>query len=124
MIRIIPLAVLLAPAIAFAQSASTTSHPASPPPASSSPSQPAGNSPAAAGTSDTGGSPAHYTSMSDATSKCSGDTVVWANPTSKALHVSGDRYFGKSKRGFYACEKDAMAAGYHMSGHRKHKKTT
>ena len=118
MIRTISFAsLLLAPALAFAQPASTTSHPSAMAPAA-----PAGNSPAAA-TADASGSPVHYPSLDDATSKCSGDTVVWASPTSKALHVSGDRYFGKSKHGFYACEKDAMAAGYHLAGHHKHKKT-
>ena len=65
------------------------------------------------------GSVAQYSSQSDATAKCSGDTVVWANATSKALHKSGDRYFGKSKHGFFTCEKDAMAAGYHLAGHHK-----
>ena len=67
-----------------------------------------------------------YASESAATSACAGDTVVWANATSKALHMSGDRYFGKSKHGFYTCEKQAMAGGYHVAGHRgshKHSKT-
>ncbi len=66
------------------------------------------------------GSVAQYASQSDATAKCGSDTVVWANATSKVLHPSGDRYFGKSKHGFFTCEKSAMAAGYHMAGHRKH----
>ena len=66
-----------------------------------------------------------YASQSEATSACSGDTVVWANSTSKALHMSGDRYFGKSKHGFFTCEKQALAGGYHVAGHRgshKHSK--
>ena len=111
-IRSISLAVLLlAPAVAFAQSSSTSTKPTT--------------SASAAATADTSGSPTRYASQSDAASKCTGDTVVWANPNSKVLHTSGDRYFGKSKRGFYACEKDAMTAGYHMSGHghRKHAKS-
>ena len=103
---------LVAPALALAQT-TTTAKPSSttPPAASATP-------PAASG------SVAQYSSQSDAATKCAGDTVVWANPNSKALHTSGDRYFGKSKHGFYACEKEAVAGGYHLAGHHKrHAKT-
>ena len=58
----------------------------------------------------------HYASQSEAASSCPGDTVVWASPRSKALPTSDSRYFGKSKHGFYACEKTAMGAGYHLAG--------
>ena len=95
---------LVAPAVAVAQTSTTT--PAKPAPAPA-------TGPAASG------SVAQYSSQGDATAKCAGDTVVWANATSKALHASGDRYFGKSKHGFYTCQKDALAAGYHMAGHHK-----
>jgi hypothetical protein len=48
---------------------------------------------------------------------CPTDTVVWANlGGSKAYHVSGDKYFGKTKHGAYMCKKDAEQTGYHASG--------
>jgi hypothetical protein len=103
-----------APTTVFAQT--TTTSPAKP-----APSAPTTAPAAPSGAATASGSPTQFSSQSDAASKCSGDTVVWANSTSKALHLSGDRYFGKSKHGFYACEKDAMSAGYHIAGkHHKH----
>jgi hypothetical protein len=54
-----------------------------------------------------------------AKSRCSGDTVVWANlGGSKAYHLSGDRYFGKTKHGAYMCQKEADASGFHKAGTR------
>ena len=85
-----------------------------------------GTASSSGGMSKTGGDVGQYSTESAATSACSGDTVVWANATSKALHMSGDRYFGKSKHGFFTCEKQALASGYHVAGHRgshKHSKT-
>ena len=99
-----------APSAVFAQT--TTTSPTKPAP--SAPTT-APTTPSSAATAS--GSPTQYSSQSDATAKCSGDTVVWANSTSKALHLSGDRYFGKSKHGFYACQKEAVADGYHIAGH-------
>ena len=110
---------IAAPSTVFAQTTTTSPARSSPPAAVAGP----GKAPAtSAGTAAaSSGSLAQYSSESDASSKCSGDTVVWANSTSKALHMSGDRYFGKSKHGFYACQKDALAAGYHVAGkHHKH----
>ena len=50
---------------------------------------------------------------------CPGDTIVWANTSgSKAYHASGDRYYGKTKRGAYMCQKEADQAGYHTAGSR------
>lgn len=47
---------------------------------------------------------------------CPSDTVVWGNSGSKALHMSGDRYYGKTKHGAFMCERQAMQAGYHVAG--------
>lgn len=46
-----------------------------------------------------------------------GDTVVWENTSSKtkAYHVRGDRFFGNTKHGAYACQSDAIKAGYHAA---------
>ncbi len=48
---------------------------------------------------------------------CGADAVVWVNTGgSKAWHVSGDKYYGHTKRGAYMCEQAAQQAGYHPSG--------
>lgn len=47
---------------------------------------------------------------------CPSDTVVWANSSSKTLHMSGDRYYGKTKRGAFMCQRQAMQDGYHVAG--------
>lgn len=48
---------------------------------------------------------------------CGADAVVWANASgSKAWHVSGDKYYGRTKRGAYMCRQAAQQAGYHPSG--------
>lgn len=46
-----------------------------------------------------------------------GDHVVWENTSSKskAYHLRGDRYFGATKHGAYACQSDAERAGYHAA---------
>ncbi len=51
-----------------------------------------------------------------ATAHCPGDVVVWsALSASHSYHLATSRYYGKTKRGAYVCEKDAAAAGYHAS---------
>jgi type V secretory pathway adhesin AidA len=50
---------------------------------------------------------------------CPGDTIVWVNlGGSKNYHTSSDRYYGKTRRGAYMCQKEADAGGYHPPGHR------
>jgi hypothetical protein len=50
---------------------------------------------------------------------CPGDTIVWANTGgSKAYHTSSDRFYGKTKRGAYMCQKEAEQAGFHPAGSR------
>lgn len=59
-----------------------------------------------------------YPSEDAAQQACGTDTVVWVNTggRSRAWHVSGDRYYGHTKRGAYMCEQAALGAGYHASG--------
>jgi hypothetical protein len=57
-----------------------------------------------------------FSTESAAKSHCPSDTVVWATLSrSHVYHVSGDRYYGKTKRGAYMCEKDAQKAGMHQA---------
>lgn len=60
-----------------------------------------------------------FTTESAAKAHCPGDTVVWATLSrAHAFHASGDRYYGKTKRGAYMCKEDAVKAGMHQAGHR------
>ena len=56
-----------------------------------------------------------YAVESEAKAHCPSDTVVWANTSSKAYHMSGTKYYGKTKHGAYMCLKDADVAGFHGS---------
>ena len=58
---------------------------------------------------------ARYNTESEAKQACSGDTVVWANTSTKVLHASGDKYYGQTKRGAYVCQTAAQSAGYHLA---------
>ena len=58
-----------------------------------------------------------FQSEDTAKQACGAETVVWANTSgSKAWHVSGDKYYGHTKRGAYMCQQAAQQAGYHPSG--------
>jgi hypothetical protein len=127
---------------AYAQTASPggpgapSSHPVIPAPnpvaTSPSPSSPSGMAPSAAVTpapgQPTSGRGARsagtlaanqFTTEQAAKAHCPGDTLVWVNlGGSKAYHTSGDRFYGKTRRGAYMCQKEAEAAGYHAPGHR------
>jgi len=48
------------------------------------------------------------------------DAIVWVNLASKAYHMSGDKYYGRSKRGEYECQSTAESKGYHLAGTAKH----
>ena len=58
---------------------------------------------------------ARYKTEAEAKQACAGDTVVWANTSSKALHASGDKYYGHTKRGAYVCQSAAQNVGYHLA---------
>ena len=53
------------------------------------------------------------------TISCPGDAVVWVNPRSKAYHLQGDGFFGRTKRGRFECKKAADAEGDHPVPARK-----
>jgi hypothetical protein len=60
--------------------------------------------------------PAHA-QMSAAKPTCAaGDTVVWENTSTKAYHLPGDKYYGNTKHGAYACKSAADSAGFHAAG--------
>ena len=94
----------------FERQGTTPAAPTNPPP------QPAPRT----GSSQPGATPtgaSQFQSEGAAKQACGADTVVWANTSgSKAWHVSGDKYYGHTKRGAYMCEQAAQQAGYHASG--------
>ena len=44
-----------------------------------------------------------------------GDPVVWENTSTKVYHEQGDKYYGKTKSGAYACKSDAEKGGFHLA---------
>ena len=100
------LAAVLTAAPAFAQTAPKTATP---------PTGTLGTLPATPTTKPTvpaGG----FAAEADAKKTCPSDTVVWANTSSKAYHLAGDKWYGKTKEGEYICQKAADAAGLHPAG--------
>ena len=63
---------------------------------------------------------AQYPAASTATAP-SGKGMVWVNTETKIFHREGDRWYGKTKKGEYMTEADALKAGYResKSGDRK-----
>jgi hypothetical protein len=57
-----------------------------------------------------------YDNEAAAKAHCPTDTVVWGNASSKAYHLTGTKYYGKTKHGSYMCQKDAMTNGFHAAG--------
>ena len=60
-----------------------------------------------------------FSSEQAAKGHCPGDAVVWVNlGGSKAYHLSGDKYYGKTKHGAFMCQKEADQSGFHAGGRR------
>ncbi|MGH7030987.1 MAG: hypothetical protein ACREEZ_11225 [Stellaceae bacterium] len=58
-----------------------------------------------------------FASEQAAKTHCPGDAIVWANlGGSKAYHMSGNKYFGKTKHGAFMCQKEADRSGFHPAG--------
>jgi hypothetical protein len=55
--------------------------------------------------------PPLFNSESAAQAHCSRNVVVWLNIPSGIYHYKGERWYGRTKHGAYACEKEAIAAG-------------
>jgi hypothetical protein len=53
-----------------------------------------------------------FASEAEAKASCPGDTVVWANLSSKVYHYSTAKTYGKTKHGAYICEKGTAVAGF------------
>ena len=44
-----------------------------------------------------------------------GSAVVWLNVASGIYYYKGDRWYGRTKRGAYTCEREAIGAGNRAS---------
>jgi hypothetical protein len=44
-----------------------------------------------------------------------GSAIVWLNSASGIYYYKGDRWYGRTKRGAYTCERDAINAGSRAS---------
>jgi len=55
--------------------------------------------------------PPVFDTESAAQAHCPKDVVVWLNIPSGIYHYQGERWYGPTKHGAYACEKEAIKAG-------------
>jgi hypothetical protein len=55
--------------------------------------------------------PPLFDTESAAQAHCPKDVVVWLNIPSGIYHYKGERWYGHTKHGAYACEKEAIKAG-------------
>jgi hypothetical protein len=55
--------------------------------------------------------PALFSTEDGAQAHCPHDVVVWLNIPSGICHYEGERWYGRTKHGAYACEKEAIKAG-------------
>lgn len=55
--------------------------------------------------------PPLFSTESAAQAHCPKDVVVWLNIPSGIYHYNGERWYGRTKHGAYACEKEAIKAG-------------
>lgn len=55
--------------------------------------------------------PPLFSTDSAAQAHCPKDVVVWLNMPSGIYHYKGERWYGRTKHGAYACEKEAIKAG-------------
>lgn len=53
-----------------------------------------------------------FTDLATAEKGCGKGSVVWLNPNSGKSFEPGNRYFGKTKEGAYACAADAAKSGF------------
>ena len=59
--------------------------------------------------------PPLFSTENAAQTHCPKDIVVWLNIPSGIYHYKGERWYGRTKHGAYACEKEAVKAGDRVS---------
>jgi hypothetical protein len=108
---VISLFLLLAAAGPALAQAATQPPPPAPSPSATPP------SPSPSGPSTSAGAPStRFTTEAAAKAHCPDDTVVWvASSRARVYHLSGDRTYGRGRRGAYLCQKDAQSDGLRQS---------
>ncbi len=57
-----------------------------------------------------------FSNLAAAAAHCPNDVVVWTTLSrSHSFHLSGSRYYGRTRHGAYVCKGDALAAGFHQA---------
>jgi hypothetical protein len=59
--------------------------------------------------------PPLYISVAQAHAACPSDQVLWVNWSTRTSHLPGDKYYGHTKIGAYACAADSAASGFRPS---------
>lgn len=54
----------------------------------------------------------HLNARETSSGTCAGDVRVWVNTRTGIYHLPGSRWYGRTRRGEYLCERQANAAGY------------
>ncbi len=54
-----------------------------------------------------------FKTVADASAHCPNNVVVWSTlARAKVFHLSGSRWYGRTKHGAYICRSDALAYGF------------
>jgi hypothetical protein len=62
-----------------------------------------------------------FKTEAEAKASCPTDTVVWSNFNTKVYHYAGYADYGKTKKGAYMCEKNAIAGKFRAAKNEKKK---
>ncbi|HJY87256.1 MAG TPA: hypothetical protein VKE24_10510 [Candidatus Acidoferrales bacterium] len=76
----------------------------------------------AAPSTETGATSTAKTGTTGTAAPAPGSGMVWVNTTTGVYHREGDRWYGKTKKGKYMAEADAIKAGYREAKEGKSKK--
>ena len=60
-------------------------------------------------TANTGSAAQRFRDEASAQAHCPSDSIVWVNTRSGAVHAKGDRYYGHTRNGAYACQGEMPA---------------
>jgi hypothetical protein len=56
-----------------------------------------------------------FTREAEAEQHCPADIIVWVDAATRIYHFRGQRWYGSTEKGGYACKKDAERSGYRQN---------